>query len=824
MPAGEQEIFCAALEREGDAERAAFLDGACADSPETRTRIEALLRAAVEAGGFLDSAHAPVREATGERIGRYLLRDKIGEGGFGVVYRAEQDEPVRRTVALKIIKLGMDTRAVVARFEAERQALALMDHPNIARVYDAGATEAGRPFFVMELVPGAPITVFCREQQLSVRARLELFQQVCRAVHHAHQKGVIHRDLKPTNILVALEGDQPVAKVIDFGIAKATHEPLTDKTLVTRLHGLMGTPAYMSPEQVGFGGLDVDTRSDIYSLGALLYELLSDAPVLETEQLLAHGYAEVQRVIQHVEPQAPSARVAGLDAATRARIAAERRTTSARLLARLRGDLDRIVLKCLEKDRTRRYETTEDLARDIVRLLNDEPVLARPATPGYRATKFLRRHRQGVMAGAAVALALAGFGVYHARRLASERDRAQQSAQRAAKVSELLTELLTATDPFRSPNSRTGAPAGLFEAIASRVRREFPDQPGVRAEILNAIGRVHLRRGEHEKARPILTEALEAGREIGRPDPRLAQTLSDLGVLCRERDDAAGADAYLREALAVRRRLFPQGHNDVAISLVELGRLQQTREQLDAAEAAFREALDMRRRVLGEVHREVATSLGDLATVLWLKGDLAAAEPLFLRSAELHRETVTAEHPNYAQGLANLAACKLDRGDLAGAEALLREAVAIARRTLSESHWRTARMIGALAGVWRRQGRLEPAGAALDEALAVARTAVGPEHAIVADLMVERARVHLDCGDATSAEPLLREALRMQQRTYIAGSWRVATTQSLLGAALMALERSAEAESLLREASLVLSDIPDTAERRPPSTLRRPRR
>ena len=322
-----QEIFCAALEHTGTAERAAFLDAACGGSAATRARLETLLRAAEDAGGFLEDEPASAPAAAGARIGRYRLQERIGEGGFGVVYRAEQDEPVRRTVALKIIKLGMDTRAVVARFEAERQALALMEHPNIARVFDGGATEAGRPFFVMELVRGVPITTFCREQQLHLRARLELFQQVCRAVHHAHQKGVIHRDLKPSNILVARDGERPVAKVIDFGIAKATREPLTARTLATRLHAFMGTPAYMSPEQVGLGGIDVDTRSDIYSLGALLYELLTGVPVLDAQRLLAAGQAEMQRVIHHVEPPAPSARVAALAGEQRQHCAAERRTT-----------------------------------------------------------------------------------------------------------------------------------------------------------------------------------------------------------------------------------------------------------------------------------------------------------------------------------------------------------------------------------------------------------------------------------------------------------------------------------------------------------------
>jgi eukaryotic-like serine/threonine-protein kinase len=407
----EQEIFCAALDRTAEKERASFLDDVCAGSPRTRARIEALLRAAEAAGGFLADAAAPVAEGTGSQVDGYRLGERIGEGGFGVVYRAVQDQPVRRTVALKIMKLGMDTRAVVARVAAERRALAMMDHPNIARVLDGGATDTGRPYFVMELVSGVPLTAFCNERRLRVRERLKLFLQICRAVQHAHQKGVIHRDLKPSNILVTLAEDRPVAKVIDFGIAKTTREPFTEQTLLTRQYVFVGTPAYMSPEQAGLGEIDVDTRSDIYSLGALLYELLSDSLILDAEPLLASGYAEVQRAIQYGEPPPPSRRVAALAMEAKLIAAARRQCAPERLVAELRGDLDRIVLKCLEKDRARRYQTTEDLARDIVRHLRHEPVHARRVTLACRAAKLARRHRGGVFVAAAALAVLASFSV-----------------------------------------------------------------------------------------------------------------------------------------------------------------------------------------------------------------------------------------------------------------------------------------------------------------------------------------------------------------------------------------------------------------------------
>lgn len=798
----ERDIFCAALERKDPAERRAFLS-AGVDSPATRARIDALLRAADAAGGFLSAAEATGLEAPGARIDRYRLGERIGEGGFGVVYRAGQERPVRRTVALKIIKPGMDTRAVVARFEAERQALALMDHPHIARVFDGGATEAGRPYFVMELVRGEAITAFCSSQRLRVSDRLELFLQVCGAVHHAHQKGIIHRDLKPTNILVASADGRPVAKVIDFGIAKATREPLTEKTLLTRQHLFIGTPAYMSPEQVGTGNGDVDTRSDIYSLGALLYELLCEAPVLDAAALLARGYGEVQRAIQLTEPRPPSQRIMALPPEARRAAAARRQTLPERWAAELRGDLDRIVLKCLEKERARRYETTDELAGDIARYLRHEPVRARRATLGYRTTKFVRRHRRGVSAVAASILLLAGSVVYHTRNLAAERDRAQFEARKAAKVSELLSELLVAGDPFRTPTAHD-----VLDASAARVRQDFPTQPDVRAEILSAVGRVHLRRGDHARARPVLQEALRAGRQIGRPDARVAQALSDLGVLRRETGDVAGAVPLFEEALDLRRLLRGNDHNEVAISLVELGRAHVALERLDLAEPLFREALAIRQRVLGEEHREVAVSLGDLGRLLWQQGELAAAEPFLLASLAMHRTTVGPDHPNVAAALANLAQLRIDQAALTEAEALLREALPIVQRSFGEVHWRTARMLGQLGEVLRRQRRPDEAGAMLEQAWVMARNALGPDQPDMAALAIERACVDLDRGDAATAETRLREALRVQLRTCGEDSWRVAATRSLLGAALLELGRLVEAESQLLTASRRLPDLP----------------
>jgi len=462
----EKEIFGEALELGSLEEQRAFVRRACGNDESLRRAVEGLLEAYSQAAGFIPPRASeapeaprqpPAGESLGALIGRYKLLEKIGEGGCGVVYVAEQKAPVRRRVALKVIKLGMDTRSVVARFEAERQALALMDHPNIAKVFDGGATETGRPFFVMELVRGTKITDFCDQRQLTTAERLDLFTQVCRAVQHAHQKGIIHRDLKPSNILVTVNDGVAVPKVIDFGIAKATEGRLTDKTVYTELHQFLGTPAYMSPEQAEMTSVDIDTRSDIYSLGVLLYELLAGKTPFDSAELLAAGLDELRRRIKDVAPVRPSTRLSGMSKQELTTTAQRRGAEPPRLINLVRGDLDWIVMKCLEKDRARRYDTANGLARDVERHLGNEPVVARPPSRLYEFQKAVRRHWVGFGAATAVVAAL-GLGVvasYCEARVAKKAEIAARVAETNALRHAYSASMLSASDALENAQIAT---------------------------------------------------------------------------------------------------------------------------------------------------------------------------------------------------------------------------------------------------------------------------------------------------------------------------------------------------------------------------------
>jgi serine/threonine-protein kinase len=544
----EREIFEAALEMPPE-ERRAYLDGACGENTALRQRLRALLGKHDHAGSFLEKPavdvratvdEQPISERPGTIIGSYKLLEQIGEGGFGVVFMAEQMQPVRRKVALKVLKPGMDTRQVVARFEAERQALALMDHPNIARVFEGGETASGRPYFVMELVKGLPITNFCDQSQLPVRERLELFISVCQAVQHAHQKGVIHRDVKPSNVLVTLHDGTPLVKVIDFGIAKALGQQLTDKTLFTQFTQMIGTPLYMSPEQAALSNLDVDTRSDVYSLGVLMYELLTGTTPFDRERLQTADYDEIRRIIREEEPPRPSTRISTLGQAATT-VSTQRKSEPGRLSRLFRGELDWVVMKALEKDRNRRYESASALAADVQRYLNDEAVQECPPAVGYRLRKFVRRNRTALaLAGSVLFVVVslgAGAGWAVRDRLAREQgmahDRQEREAALDAEVSHALDEAegLSAQEKWPEALAAVGRADKL---LASAGRTERPARLlRLQNELSMAERLEHIYRGSH------LTPPLALGRmDSTRLEPTTQQSLAEEDFFAGREQDA----------------------------------------------------------------------------------------------------------------------------------------------------------------------------------------------------------------------------------------------------------------------------------------------
>lgn len=565
----EEDLFEAASKLPYNARRE-FLNLQCHGDEALRKRIEDLLSASAEAERFFDDGgsvrisqevaaqftqsvrvaagqtHPPGEEPLGSRIGRYKLIEKIGEGGCGIVYRAEQEEPVRRNVALKIIKLGMETKSVIARFEAERQALALMDHPNIARVYDAGATDRGPPYFVMELVQGVKITEYCEKNRLTLRERLEMFVQICHAIQHAHQKGVIHGDIKPSNILVAEQDGIHMPKVIDFGISKATEARLTDKALFTTYAQLIGTPAYMSPEQAQMGGVDIDTRSDIYSLGVLLYELLAGRTPFDPKELIKLGLDEMRRILREQEPARPSNRLNNVAEAELFKTASTFWMEPARLVSSIKGDLDWIAMKALEKDRQRRYETANGLAMDIQRHLDNEPVIARPPSWAYRLEKLVRRNRVVFIAGAAVAAVLVTglsmstwlfFKEREARERAVAAEQQQTRLRHESEIREKITyaSLLVSKDKFEE---------------ADRLLNDIDlAQPSVEgAALFRAVGEWHALHGRWPEAANRLSRLMRVNQLDGWDFATLDALR--IGPALIEHGDIATFDRFREEAIA----------------------------------------------------------------------------------------------------------------------------------------------------------------------------------------------------------------------------------------------------------------------------------
>jgi eukaryotic-like serine/threonine-protein kinase len=777
-------------------------------------------------------------------IGPYRLLHPVGEGGMGEVWLAEQTAPVRRQVAIKLIKAGMDTARVVARFEAERQALALMEHPAIAKVFDAGATPQGRPYFVMEYVRGEAITTYCNRNRLSTADRIDLFLLVCDAVQHAHHKGIIHRDLKPSNILVAMLDGRPVPKIIDFGVAKAMTQPLTDRTLFTEIGTLVGTPEYMSPEQAEMTEIDIDTRTDVYALGAILYELLTGMLPFEGRALRSKGLEEIRRTIRDVEPLRPSARItSGSGDASQSR-----RPNLTGVANQLRGDLDWITMRALEKDRTRRYGSAAELAADLRRHLQNHPVVAGPPGTRYRAGKFVRRHRVGVGVAATLAALLVAFAVtttMQAQRIARERDRANREAATARAVNDFLqNDLLaqasanTQARPDNAPDPDLKVRTALDRA-ATRIDGKFGGQPLVEAAVRQTIGMTYRDLGLWNDAQRQLERALELRRQsLGQQHPDTLATAGDLGFIYRRQGKYSAAEQLLTPAVEASRRVRGESDTETLSMMETLAGLYREQAKFADAQPLLEKVLDIRRRVNGADNPETLTAMNNLGLIYWNEGNYASAEPMYTTALELRRRVSGADHPETLTVMNNLATLYYRKGDYARAEPLLAEVLAARTRILGPEHPATLTSTNNLAVAYRSASRFSDAEPLLMRTLEVRRRVLGDEHPdtltsmynlgtlyiaerkpaqaeaqlrLVLDVrrrvvgkdhpdtlrtMMWLGRLRFGDGDYTHAESLFREALTGFEHAS-PDNWERYACTSLLGASLAGQRRFEQAEALL---------------------------
>ncbi len=788
------------------------------------------------------TTHATTGERPGDRIGPYKLIEVIGEGGFGVVWLAERREPMVQRVALKIIKPGMDSKAVVARFEQERQALAVMDHPNVAKVLDGGVTPTGRPFFVMEHVKGEPITAFADRHRLTIKRRLELFIPVCDAVQHAHMKGIIHRDIKPSNILVAPggEGRTPIVKVIDFGVAKAVSHTLTEKTIFTERGQIIGTPEYMSPEQAEMGSLDIDTRTDVYSLGVVLYELLCGTLPFDGHTLRAVGYAEIQRIIREVEAPKPSTKLSTADDQTGAAIAKARQADRERIAGELRRELEWIPLKALRKDRTRRYASAESLAADVRRYLDGKPLEAAPESRGYRLWKFVRRNRVQVAATGAVALALvAGFGtaLWQAREAERQRDAAEARRAESDRIASYLrTPLQTLSDTawdsslLRDAEDRARAITGTkdvehlseaelsainmaavsisqFEALkaARDAEKERADQLKKVADFQSSmLGQIDTTKAGVDLMADLRARYVAALEKAGVPE---AERVERLGIFQRELVRVNATDVavamvdrtILRPAIKAMDEQFKNDPKTDASLRQALSDLYENIGLYDAATPLQDAALATRRRVLGDDHPDTLTSINDMGVLLQVVGRTAEAE-LFVRQSLLGRRKALGEdHPQTLTSSNNLAALLQAQGRLAEAEPIFRECLEKSRRIRGEEHQNTLTAIANLGTILISLGRLDEAEPLYREALEKSRRVLGRNHPDTLTAIDAMGVLLQRQGKLAEAEAQYREALEGRRAGLGEAHPSTITSKSHMSSVLAALGRHAEGESFARE-------------------------
>ncbi len=847
-----QEIFLHASALATD-ELATYLESACADNPDMRAEVEAMLAAESQVGTFLESpAISPPsakRQTTDKHdpkiIGPYRLQKRLGAGGMGVVYLAEQMEPVRRQVALKLIKIGMDTEQIVARFELERQALAMMEHPGIARVLDAGATDDGRPYFVMEVVRGTPITDFCDKKGLSLDQRLALFARVCDALNHAHQKGIIHRDIKPSNVLVESRGGEVTPKIIDFGIAKATNQRLIEGGLHTGIGQIIGTPEYMSPEQADASGLDIDTRSDIYSMGVMLYELLAGILPFDLSADRSAGLGRIQRILSEEVPPTPSTRVSSVDGP---KIACG---LSPRELGRkLKGDLDWIVMKAIDKDLDRRYQAVSEFASDIRRYLANEPVLASPPGSMYRLRKFVRRHRTAVAGCVAGILLLLGGVVATTsqaiRATRAEREALHQAAL-AADVNDFLISMLSEANPANRP---AGTDFTVVDALetAAHIVDAGDRSPRLEAEVRRVVGITFYSLGRYDEAELQTRSALETLQSLDEvPDIEVARLKVQLGAILVDSGESDEAIRNLEEARTIFTRAGDDyivdwaaatneladvattrgdhkaaeelnnaalaaarsGGGDTAATveasvLIDLGSLDLELMNVESAEARIREGLSLQRAVLGENHPSIAGTQLSLAKVLSEKGEFDTADQLFQASLETTRKVFGESHIRVAVVLHNYGFHLMNRNPQQ-AEIYLREAVRLLEGRGNAVA--VARALDVLAAAQLDSGDYDQAEKSFLRALDLRRDSLPDEHLDIAQSLNNLGSLHMRSGRYDQAVPLLADALERYSRLYGEKHPMVVVVTYNLGSAQSDAGTLAEARGNLEAAFSLAAEI-----------------
>ncbi len=746
---------------------------------------------------------------TAQTIGPYHLLQKVGEGGMGEVWIAEQHKPIHRRVALKLIKAGMDTKQVIARFESERQALAMMDHPAIAKVFEAGETVQGRPFFIMEYVQGIPITTYCDQNRLTTSERLMLFTHVCEGVQHAHQKAIIHRDLKPSNILVAIQDGKPVPKIIDFGVAKATAQSLTEKTMFTELGMMIGTPEYMSPEQAEMTGQNVDTRTDVYSLGAILYELLVGALPFDPKELRKAGFEEIRRRIREEDPPKPSTKLSTMGKVSVIQ-AQNRRTERPALIRQIRGDLDWITMKALEKDRTRRYGSPSDLAADIDRYLHHQPIVARPPSTFYKAKKFVRRHRVGVGVASALVILLVAFSVttaLQARRIARERDRANKEAETSNQVSDFLVNLFEVSDPGKA-RGKTITAREILDRGAEKIDKELAGQPLTQARLQATIGRVYDQLGLYEESLLLHKKALDTRQKLlGHEQLDVAASLNAVGDLYRKLGRHTEAEPFLKQALDMRLRLLGPDHLEIARSLNNLAVLYENSSRYAEAEPLYKRALAIQEKVLGAENLDLTMILTNLAILMARQGKYAEAEPVFQRVLSIEEKALGPDHPRVATSCNNLGIAYKLQKKYKEAEPMYRRALQIREKVLGSNHPDMARTLISLANLYLEQDHFRDAEPVYRRALKISEEALGPDHPDVGLCLYNLGLLCAKERRYAEAEKYYRRALEIREKAFGLEHHFVANSLHNLANLYRDQNRPGEAEPLYRRGLSIYQKI-----------------